>query len=104
MNSLRKVLLIITGKGSMKDEFMKEVSQSDLKLFELQSIWLESDDYPRLLGAADLGICIHYSSSGYDLSMKVVDMLSAELPVCAVYYPTIRELVKEGRMVTYLRI
>jgi beta-1,4-mannosyltransferase len=89
-----RVIFLITGRGPMKDEFMRKVQRSDFKLFDVRSVWLESDDYPKLLASADLGVCLHYSSSGYDLPMKVVDMFSAGLPACAVEYPAISDLVK----------
>ena len=76
---------------------MKKLANQNLKIFDVKSIWLESDDYPKLLGCADLGVCLHYSSSGYDLPIKVVDMFSSALPVCAVRYDTINELVKENK-------
>ena len=46
-----------------------------------------------MVGAADLGICMHLSSSNLDLPMKVVDMFSSQLPCFAFDYPTITELV-----------
>ena len=95
--NIRKILFIITGRGPQKEFYMNKIKNTDFKYFIVKSIWLESDDYPKILGAVDLGVCLHYSSSGFDLPMKVVDMFASQLPVCAVYYETINELVKENK-------
>lgn len=93
----KKILLIITGKGPMKEKFMKTVNSYNLQIFEIKSIWLDSDDYPKILPMMDFGICLHYSSSGLDLPMKIVDMFSSALPVIAINYSTLNELVINGK-------
>ena len=96
-DKIKKILFLITGRGPLKDSFMKKVNEADLKYFDVKSIWLDSDDYPKLLSLVDLGISLHYSSSGIDLPMKVVDMFSGCLPVASIYYDTIVELVEENK-------
>lgn len=54
---LPKLLVIVTGKGPLKDKYMKEVGklQKGWKWVRCISLWLEAEDYPVLLG-------IHYYS------------------------------------------
>ncbi|GAA5986026.1 hypothetical protein JCM10908_006375 [Rhodotorula pacifica] len=98
---LPKVVVLITGKGAGKKEFEEEVKRREqLEGWEwvrIRTEWLEREDYPRLLGSADLGISLHTSTSGIDLPMKVVDMFGCELPVLALDFPCIGELVKDGQ-------
>ena len=76
------------GKGPEKERYLKMIAEKekDWKYITIKTKWLEANDYPKLLAAADLGICLHYSSSGVDLPMKVVDMFGSELPVLTIDY------------------
>lgn len=80
--------MVVTGKGPQKEHYQQIFNNRNLswKDVNIKTIWLEIDDYPKIVATCDLGICLHYSSSGLDLPMKVVDMFSAKLPCFAYRY------------------
>ncbi|KAL1872807.1 hypothetical protein VTK73DRAFT_1278 [Phialemonium thermophilum] len=95
------VLVVITGKGPQKDMYMEQIEvlrkSGALQDITVETSFLSFPDYAGLLASADLGICLHKSSSGVDLPMKIVDMFGAGLPVAAYSgYESFAELVKEG--------
>ena len=98
---LPELLVIITGKGPQKEYYLSRIAELDkndkLEMVAVRTYFFTTYDYALLLGAADLGVSLHMSSSGVDLPMKVVDMFGAGLPVVGwSQYEAWPELVTEG--------
>jgi beta-1,4-mannosyltransferase len=61
------VLVLLTGRGARRAAF--EAGAAALPGFHVRTAWVDPDDYPSVLAAADLGLCLHRSASGLDLPM-----------------------------------
>ena len=66
------LVCVITGRGPQKEYFRKLINRQSWQHVQVIMPWLEPEDYPLMLASADLGVCLHTSSSGVDLPMKVI--------------------------------
>ena len=94
--SFPHVVVIVTGKGPLKSMYQSQISKLNLNYFSIITMWLEAKDYPILLGCCDLGVSLHVSTSGFDLPMKIYDFFGCTVPVCAVSFKCLDELVQDG--------
>jgi len=94
--SLAHLSIFISGKGPLLDSFVEKLAASKFRHSIVRTLWLEPQDYPRLLGSCDAGFSLHRSKWRLDLPMKIADMFGAGLPVIALGYPALRELVRDG--------
>jgi len=95
--SFPSLSLVISGQGPLREYYEKRIAELPAGRISVRTVWLSAEDYPLLLRAADLGLCLHRSSSGLDLPMKVADMLGSGLPVLAFDYGLcFREQLRDG--------
>jgi beta-1,4-mannosyltransferase len=92
-----RLLVLVTGRGASRERLGREWLGQAWQRVRIRTAWLEAEDYPRLLGAADLGLSLHRSASGADFPMKFLDMRGAGLPVCALRFDALAEGFAEGR-------
>jgi beta-1,4-mannosyltransferase len=91
------LVILVTGDGNRRAEFERRFAGLPARRVQLRTRWLDPEDYPRIVGSADLGLCLHRSSSGVDIPMKVVDLFGAGVPVCALDYgASLAERVRHG--------
>ncbi|MCP9259293.1 Chitobiosyldiphosphodolichol beta-mannosyltransferase [Dirofilaria immitis] len=90
------ITCIITGRGPLRSYYLGRIEHMQLQNVEIFAPWLKAEDYPFLLGCADIGVSLHTSTSGLDLPMKIVDMLGCGLPVIAKRFGCIGELILDG--------
>ena len=92
-----ELVMLVTGDGRRRKEFEQRFAGLPAHRVQLRTRWLEPEDYPRIVGMADLGLCLHRSSSGVDIPMKVADLFGAGVPVCALDYGAcLAERVRHG--------
>jgi beta-1,4-mannosyltransferase len=92
-----EIVILVTGDGHRRAEFERRFAGLPARRVQLRTRWLDPEDYPRIVGSADLGLCLHRSSSGVDIPIKVADLFGASVPVVALDYGAcLAERVRHG--------
>ena len=90
--------VFLTGRGPQREAFEQRAARRNFKAIAVKTLWLEPGDYPTLVGMANLGLCLHQSSSGLDLPMKLADLRGAGVPVATYdYAPVLGEVMTTGQ-------
>ncbi len=93
-----QLAVLLTGKGPLRETFEARAARRHFKSIVVRTLWLEPADYPVCIGMADLGLCLHQSSSGLDLPMKLADFRGPGVPAAAFdYSPVLGEVLTNGR-------
>jgi beta-1,4-mannosyltransferase len=90
--------VILTGRGPLRESFEARAARRNFTAITVRTIWLDPADYPTVVGMADLGVCLHQSSSGLDLPMKLADLQGAGVPSAVYdYAPVLGEVMTTGQ-------
>jgi beta-1,4-mannosyltransferase len=90
-----RVMVVVTGNGPQREEYEERISKLTWEYIAIQTVRVDPGDYPALMACADVGVSLHLSTSGRDLPMKILDWFGCEVPVCAVNFACLRELVQD---------
>jgi beta-1,4-mannosyltransferase len=97
-SSTPALAVFLTGRGTLRDSFEARAARRHFKAIAVKTVWLEPSDYPTFVGMADLGLCLHQSSSGLDLPMKLADLRGAGVPAAVYdYAPVLSEVMTAGQ-------
>lgn len=89
--------VFLTGRGPLRETFEQRAARRNFKAIAVKTVWLEPADYSTFVGMADVGLCLHQSSSGLDLPMKLADLRGAGVPVATYdYAPVLGEVMTHG--------
>ncbi len=94
---LVRLFVLITGRGPLRESFEQRFAGAQWRRVMLRTAFLDPADYRDLLCSAHLGLCLHRSSSGVDLPMKLMDLFGARTPACVLDYGAcLAEQIKPG--------
>eukprot|EP00917_Polyrhabdina_sp_WS-2016_P006587 GHVP01014692.1.p1 GENE.GHVP01014692.1~~GHVP01014692.1.p1 ORF type:complete len:222 (-),score=36.54 GHVP01014692.1:56-721(-) len=88
---LPDLLVVLTGDGPGRQSIMNTVAESNFLNVSVYSIFVTSAEYLPFISSADIGVCLHLSSSSVDLPMKIVDMQSVGLAALAYGYEALEK-------------
>ncbi len=72
-----RVVVIATGKGPEQAAFTHAAQAFRDGPIALKTAWVPAEEYPAFLAHCDAALCLHRSSSGLDLPMKLADFRGA---------------------------
>jgi len=92
-----RVALVATGIGPLQADFARAAAALTGGPVEIRTAWVPAAEYPALLARADAGLCLHCSSSGLDLPMKLADFRGAgRKALVRDYGPVLQEVFRPG--------
>jgi beta-1,4-mannosyltransferase len=92
-----QVSIIATGRGPRQAAFARAARALAAGPVEVRTAWVPAAEYPALLARADAGLCLHRSSSGLDLPIKLADFRGAGKKALVLDYgPVLTEIFRPG--------